>query len=247
MIENADVAHVVHYVFEWLGLAVGVFMFQLSRRKGNLPTALDPGMFSVVVGALIGAALGNKASFWFEYSHLWVEQSGDFGVWVRGQSIVGGLLGGWTGVEIGKRVGGVTSRTGDSFVPSILVGLCIGRVGCFLAGLHDGTYGIPTELPWGIDFGDGLHRHPTQLYECIFTLLGLAAWRQWRMPLTRTPGLGFRIFMLIYLSWRLGIDSIKPTPYAYALGLSGIQWICVFGLCVIVLGLVLDGRKVQNG
>ena len=52
----------------------------------------------------------------------------------------------------------------------IAVGLAIGRVGCFLAGLHDDTYGLPTALPWGVDFGDGTPRHPTQLYEIAVVL-----------------------------------------------------------------------------
>ena len=43
-----------------------------------------------------------------------------------------------------------------SLVWPIAVGLGLGRVGCFLAGLHDDTVGLPTVLPWGVDFGDGV-------------------------------------------------------------------------------------------
>jgi phosphatidylglycerol:prolipoprotein diacylglycerol transferase len=49
----------------------------------------------------------------------------------------------------------------------LAVGIAIGRIGCFLAGLDDFTWGIPTSLPWGHDFGDGVLRHPVQLYESI--------------------------------------------------------------------------------
>ncbi len=83
------------------------------------------------------------------------------------------MLGGLIGVEIGKKYAGVTESTGDRFVMPILVGLIIGRIGCFIAGLHDDTYGNPTALPWGIDFGDGIPRHPTQLYDIAVR----AAWR----------------------------------------------------------------------
>ena len=72
------------------------------------------------------------------------------------------------GVEIAKRAAGVTASTGDAFVVPLAVGIAIGRMGCFVAGLHDDTYGNATTLPWGVDFGDGVARHPTQLYDIAF-------------------------------------------------------------------------------
>jgi prolipoprotein diacylglyceryltransferase len=47
----------------------------------------------------------------------------------------------------------------------LAIGIAVGRLGCFFAGLDDFTYGTPTTLPWGHDFGDGIARHPVQLYE----------------------------------------------------------------------------------
>jgi len=38
----------------------------------------------------------------------------------------------------------------------LAIGVAIGRIGCYLAGLDDFTYGTPTALPWGHDFGDGV-------------------------------------------------------------------------------------------
>ena len=60
---------------------------------------------------------------------------------------------------------GITHSTGAYFAPSLAIGIAIGRIGCFLSGLEDYTYGTPTTLPWGYDFGDGVLRHPVQLYE----------------------------------------------------------------------------------
>ena len=42
--------------------------------------------------------------------------------------------------------------TGDLFVVPLCVGTAIGRIGCFLSGLEDRTYGTPTSLPWGDRF-----------------------------------------------------------------------------------------------
>jgi prolipoprotein diacylglyceryltransferase len=109
------------------------------------------------------------------------------------------------------------------------VGLAIGRVGCFLAGLHDDTYGLPTAAPWGLDFGDGMPRHPTQLYEIAIVLpLGWALHRA-RFAM---PGLAFKLFLAAYLLWRLFIEFLKPVPMAWSLGLSGIQWTCLVALAV---------------
>ena len=61
---------------------------------------------------------------------------------------------------------------------------------CFLAGLHDDTYGLPTAAPWGMDFGDGIPRHPTQLYEIAVVLpLGLALMLQTQAPFEAKTGL----------------------------------------------------------
>jgi prolipoprotein diacylglyceryltransferase len=156
---------------------------------------------------------------------------------LQGQSIVGGLLGGLIGVEIGKKYAGVTESTGDRFVMPLLVGLIIGRVGCFIAGLTDDTYGNPTTLPWGIDFGDGIPRHPTQVYDMLFAAATLVLLKVWRPALARESGLQFKLFLAGYLFWRLLIDGLKPVPYPFAGGLSGIQLVCAVAL-VFYLPLV---------
>jgi phosphatidylglycerol---prolipoprotein diacylglyceryl transferase len=45
--------------------------------------------------------------------------------------------------------------------------IAVGRLGCFFSGIEDRTYGTPTDLPWGYDFGDGILRHPVELYEAV--------------------------------------------------------------------------------
>lgn len=183
----------------------------------------------MLLGCLLGAALGNKLVFWAEIPHVahyWYQP----GAWLAGQSIVGGLLGGLLGVELAKKLAGTHQSTGDAFVFPILLGLIIGRIGCFTAGLADGTFGTPTNLPWAIDFGDGIPRHPTQLYE-----IGFAAAMWWLLSRTRPAvapenGLLFKLMLSAYLVWRLLIDGLKPVPYNYGFGLSGIQVVCAAAL-----------------
>jgi prolipoprotein diacylglyceryltransferase len=108
--------------------------------------------------------------------------------------------------------------------------MVIGRIGCFLAGLNDGTHGGPTSLPWGVDFGDGIPRHPTQLYEIAFLIL--VAWILFRPSLPSPPptGLRFRALILSYSIFRLLVDFLKP--YDRVLGMNPIQWACLIALCL---------------
>ena len=141
-----------------------------------------------------------------------------------GKTIVGGLVGGLIAVEWTKRRIGVTARTGDLFALPLAIGLAVGRVGCFLTGLDDGTFGTATTTWMGIDFGDGIARHPTQLYEIAFlAMLGLVLAASPRA--FARSGDRFRLFMIAYLAFRLVIDALKPEP-RLALGLSSIQWAC---------------------
>jgi prolipoprotein diacylglyceryltransferase len=84
-------------------------------------------------------------------------------------------------------------------------------------------------MPWGVDFGDGLMRHPTQLYEAGFVwLLGIILWRHSRGPYN--IGDLFKMFMVAYFGFRLVCDFLKPEVRVFA-GLSAIQWVCS---CILI-------------
>ena len=239
---SAATAIFIHGALEWGAILIGVRIYM--RNAGTSLRAL--GMtrnFAILFGCVIGAAIGNKAVHWLYHAERWPELVAQPWLFLSGQSIVGGLLGGLIGVEIGKKIAGVTESTGDRFVVPILLGLIIGRIGCFLAGLYDDTYGVPTSLPWGIDFGDGIRRHPTQLYEIMFAVLLWIVLARNRVSLAREPGLQFKLLLAAYLLWRLVIDSLKPVPYAFIGGLSGIQLVCAVAL---VLYLPLVARQLAR-
>jgi prolipoprotein diacylglyceryltransferase len=227
---SPSAAHAVHLLFEWAAIAIGVQLYRRQRASAGIGGILSGSGYAVVIGCILGAAIGNKLVFWIEYPHLWAAHAGTFTVWMSGQSIVGGLLGGLLGVEIAKKMTGQRHSTGDQFVLPLMAGIAFGRIGCFLAGLNDGTYGKPTALPWGVDFGDGVTRHPTQVYDIVFVLawggLLLALRAHWRDK----AGLMFKLFLSGYLVWRVGIDAIKPLRYDYGAGLGGVQLVCLAAL-----------------
>ena len=112
-------------------------------------------------------------------------------------------------------------------------------MGCFCLGLPDATTGSPTQLGWGVDFGDGILRHPTALYEILIVAL-LFGLTRWIKPLP--AGRRFRIFMMGYLSWRFAVGFIQPIPFSYA-GLSAIQWVALLASAFIGRRLI---RSVQT-
>jgi len=105
-----------------------------------------------------------------------------------------GLLGVVLAVEGLKRRLHIKHRTGDLFAIPLVVGIAIGRIGCFFAGLTDGTYGTATALPREVDFGDGVGRHPAQLYEIVAMILLYLAIR-WFAGGPHRVGDVFRLFL----------------------------------------------------
>jgi prolipoprotein diacylglyceryltransferase len=153
-----------------------------------------------------------------------------------GKTIVGGLLGGWTGIELAKKILGLHRSTGDLFVYPLALGTAIGRLGCFFTGLSDHTYGIATSLPWGVDFGDGVARHPTQLYESLFVLTLAALLHFALRGRILRPGTRFRLYFTGYFLFRFTVEFIKPreTPL---LGLSAIQCAALCGAALALISL----------
>ncbi len=174
-----------------------------------------------MAAAVAGAAVGSKLLYWLEDPAATLAHWNDPIFLFEGKTIVGALLGGTIAVEWIKRRHGISRRTGDLFAVPLALGIAVGRIGCFLSGLGDQTYGIATALPWGVDFGDGIARHPVQLYESAFALLLAGG-----LVLARRRGLAegaeFRLFLIAYLGFRLAVDFLKPG--VFLLGLTSIQW-----------------------
>lgn len=244
--ETAEAAARLHGLLEFAAMALGAALYRRARRRSGLPAMTAQGSFALMVGLLVGAGLGNKLVFLIERPDLW-QAFWQGGQPLRlGQSLVGGLLGGLIGIELAKALTRQPASTGDLMVWPLAAGIALGRVGCFLAGLHDDTYGLPSALPWTLDLGDGLPRHPTALYEIAFVLTLAALLYRWRDRLALVPGLAFKIFLSGYLLWRLLIDLLKPVRVPYALGLSGIQWACLLALLCYLPFVTRAARRLRS-
>lgn len=198
-----------------LGIAAGVILFfHESRRTGRLS---EHGVY-VFLAALVGGVIGAKLPVLVLHAREIAAAFPDLRLLFSGRTIVGGLVGGAAGVWIAKRALGIRGRHGDAIAVAVCAGLALGRMGCFLRGC---CYGRPTSLPWGVDFGDGIARHPAQLYESAFAAI-LLVWMLAARPGEGVPGRLFRLFMVAYFVFRFMVEFVREETLVLA-GLSGFQ------------------------
>lgn len=238
-----------HALLETLAffIAFRYFLF-LRKRKGD--RIEEPNRIWIIIGATAGALFGSRllgamespsARMKTEHLLLYIYSS---------KTIVGGLLGGLIGVELVKAAIGEKTSSGDLFVYPLLLGMIIGRIGCFLNGTAESVVGLPTNSFPGMNLGDGLLRHPVALYEIVFLALLWISIRIFSKQADWQPGLLFKIFMISYLVFRFGLEFLKPRePIANTL--SAIQWACVAG-CVYyarTIGYLFANRQklMMNG
>ncbi len=212
---------VIHGLFDLLALVAALGVARWFRNLHGLARPIgirnqDQERYYLVT-LLLGLALG---SLTFGTWNLWL--SGGEGL---AKSILGGIFGAVVAAELFKRLNGIRESTGLYFVPGLLVLIALGRVGCFFGGLEDYTYGNTTDLPWGVDFGDGVLRHPVQLYESLTMLFFLVLFL---IDYPRRPRVwqrqGFYWFILVYSVQRSAWETIKPYPVLFS-GLNLFQWL----------------------
>lgn len=145
----------------------------LSATYWFVKARRDPALLPVFIGALGGAFAGAKLAYLFaEGWRDWPMEDR----WLRlaaGKSIIGGLLGGYGGVELMKWITGYNKSTGDRFALILPVGVALGRVGCCLQGC---CLGKPTTLPLlSLPDDQGIPRWPASQVELGFQLMLLVA------------------------------------------------------------------------
>ncbi len=205
VVPTAPWAHVVFDVLAWGAAAASgaaLVRWRLREAAERLAVQSGPGYFvAVVAGVLPGAWLAGSFNTLREAAAT------------LSHSVAGALAGGIVAVEAFKLVRGIKGSTGLVFVGPFAIGVAVGRWGCLFAGLPDDTYGTPTDLPWGVDLGDGIARHPVQVYESLamaaFLLVFLAGLRRRAAWATRR---GFYVMVAWYGLQRFALEFLKPYP-----------------------------------
>ena len=216
-------------------MTVGCFFWRLKDAAARI----DQAGFGYAAALVGGAAVGGYAA---GTANLWL--SGEPGV---ARSIVGALAGAIAAIELFKRARGIRGSTGIIFVPAFCTSVAIGRWGCFYSGLTDHTHGSPTTLAWGHDFGDGVLRHPVQLYESaamaaflVYALVMLARRDAFFMKN------GFYMMVIWYAAQRFGWEFFKP--YAAVVGpLNLFHFVCLglmaYAIWMMMVEVPVTGRS----
>jgi phosphatidylglycerol:prolipoprotein diacylglycerol transferase len=196
-----------HYAFDLLAWVAAALAARWQHRRWpdearRLSRIVEPGYFiSLGMGALVGAwLLGSVNAL-------------PGGIFAPSHSIAGALAGGIVAVELWKWAHGIRTSTGGAFVLPICVGIIVGRLGCLFAGLPDYTYGIATNAPWAVDLGDGIGRHPVQLYESLAMAAFLAVYLRARFRnASWARDHAFHAMIIFYAAQRFLWEWLKPYP-----------------------------------
>ncbi|WP_154640152.1 prolipoprotein diacylglyceryl transferase [Lewinella sp. W8] len=224
----------VHLVLEYAAFIVG-YRYYVYLKQRSADRISSGNRSTIIIGAALGALIGSRVFGWLEHPAGLV--GADFMTIMNAKTIMGGLFGGLVGVEWTKKLIGEKESSGDLFTFPIILGLIIGRVGCFLSGVNEFTYGSPTASLFGMDLGDGVLRHPIALYEIVFLVALFWFLRVLQRRRADLPsGALFQYFMVAYFGFRFGIEFLKPNEF-FVLGLSSIQYLCL--VCLGYYGKVM--------
>ncbi|WP_233783119.1 prolipoprotein diacylglyceryl transferase [Flavivirga eckloniae] len=217
----------IHLILEYLAFFVAFRYYVILRRHSN-DVISSNNRLSIILGAALGALIGSRIVGFLENPLVSLSQENLIQL-LNTKTIMGGLFGGLLGVEIAKKRIGETQSSGDLFVFPIILGIFIGRIGCFLSGINEFTYGRETSSVFGMDLGDGLLRHPVALYELVFLILLFFSLKRIQNKASLKNGDLFKWFMVFYFSFRFFIEFLKPNTF-YILWLSTIQILCIICL-----------------
>ena len=237
-IPTSPTAHLPFEIAGWAcALVLGVALYRWRFKDAALRLQASAGS-----GYFVALAFGAVWGSWLAGSLTTLGQSSP----ALSHSVLGALAGAIVGVEGYKAIRRVRGSTGGLFVGPLAIGVAVGRWGCLFAGLPDRTYGTPAKLPWAVDLGDGIGRHPVQVYESVAMILflgvyieGLARRRNWALLH------GFYAFCVWYGLQRFAWELLKPYPRVLG-PITLFELICG-GLAVYgVVGWRASARRAQE-
>jgi len=227
------------WVAVFFGFLAALFVARSElARQGHDPGAAYDLILWAYVGGFVGARLFLIVTAWeqFQRDPFELLLSGSGWVWQ------GGVVGGAIAVtlkarELGLPFGDVADLAG----PCLAIGQAIGRVGCQLAG--DGDYGVPTTLPWGMAYPQGVVPttepvHPTPVYEAVLYLaIFILLWRRRARP--HAAGTNFGHYLVLSGAARFAVEFVRRNP-VLGLGLTLAQWVSLVSMAIGAAVLARD-------
>lgn len=196
------------YVFGFI-IAYTVLTYFIKKKQIELT---EDERDTFILYAALGVLIGSRLFYFLFYNFSTVIENPLqlFKIWEGGMSFHGGLIGVLTGGLIFcKKYKKDFYAMADIVVIPTALGLGFGRIANFINGE---LYGRPTLLPWAVNFGDGIPRHPSQLYESaknfiIFGVLWILKYKNLK------KGTLFWTFITLYGAFRFMIEFVRqPDP-----------------------------------
>ena len=230
------------------GFILGWFIFKwFFKREGISEKLLDPLLYTLLIGTIIGARLGHclfyQPDYYLTAEHFWeIFQPWKGGLASHGGTIALFIAMWWFAKHYGKKH--------DFDLIWILDHLCIAV--CFAATfirlgnlMNSEIYGHVTSLPWGFVFegrGETEPKHPTQLYEALsYAILGVVLILLYKNRvkwLYRGSYIG--IFFIVLFGMRFIIEFVKEDQVGFEAGmaLNMGQWLSI-PFILIGVGLLI--------
>lgn len=225
--------------------------YRLKQRGADAGLVIDITMWAVPFG-IIGGRIFHVLTHPGDYFGPDKDLMKVLYIWEGGLAIFGALLLGAVGVWIGCRLSGLRFWTfADALAPGLLLAQAFGRFGNWFN--HE-LYGLPTDLPWGLEIEstnpaypiglpEGTLFHPTFLYEIVWNLLGVAVLllieRRWRLQWGRLLG----CYLIWYGLGRSFFESIRIDPSEIFFGIRTNVWAALFAVLVGVIIVLVQRRR----
>jgi phosphatidylglycerol:prolipoprotein diacylglycerol transferase len=226
----------------FLGFAAALWVVRAELiRLGHQPAAAYDLILWAYIGGFVGARLLLIVTAWDDFRRDPFELLFSGSGWVWQGGVMGGAIAvAWKARQLRLPV----AEVGDFAGLALSIGQAIGRLGCQLSG--DGDYGVPTDLPWGMSYPDGVvpttaRVHPTPIYEMLGCLL-IFAWLWRRRTRPHAPWERFGEYLVASGVLRFVVEFVRRNP-PLALGLTLAQWV---SLASIAIGTVLVARRVPS-
>jgi len=119
----------------------------------------------------------------------------------------------------------------------LMLGLAIGRIGCFFAGCCYGK-AATSSLPWAVYYMDA-YRHPAQLYDMLNALIVFAAVQKLKAR-RMFDGALFLITLMLYSSLRIIVEIFRVGPHIAWISYNQIFYFVLLAAC---LGVFIYKKK----
>jgi phosphatidylglycerol:prolipoprotein diacylglycerol transferase len=186
-------------------------------KKDEVSDLIFYGAVGVILGGRIGYILFYNFSAFIENPVILLK------IWQGGMSFHGGMLGVFIALYLfGRKTSKSFFQVSDFIAPMVPIGLGAGRIGNFINMELPGR-AAESNVPWAMDFGDKIARHPSSLYQALTEGL-LLFLILWFISAKQTPRMFVSaMFMIGYGSFRF-ITEFFRTPDAH-LGFIAFGWL----------------------